>query len=208
MGASAEVDELTLPVEGHARHVGRQRLQDLDLERLVVLAVVADRVRPGPLLADDRVVGLGQVPHALLEAPEVLLGEGRLAAEVVIEAVVDGGPDGELDAREELGDRLGQEVRRGVAKRGQGLGHAIVLPRPCQVRVCLVRHSLRRISLRTVPVFKKKTSRRSPFVMLSESPHLGHSRRTSGHPSRDVMRGRDGRFRTADLLCVRQALSH
>jgi hypothetical protein len=42
--ASAEIHEVSLPIEGHPRHVGRQRLQDLDLERLRALLVVADRV--------------------------------------------------------------------------------------------------------------------------------------------------------------------
>ena len=146
VGPAAEVDEVALPVEGHAGHVRRQRLQDLDLERLVPLPVVADRLLAGPLLADDRVVRLGEVAHPLLEAAEVLLGEGHVAMEVVVEAVLDGGPDGELHPREQLGHRLGQEVGRRVPERGQGLGRAVVLARPRQMRVCLVRHSVCRIA--------------------------------------------------------------
>src|SRR4029453_10509292 len=100
---------------------------DLDLERLAALAVVADRVRARPFLADDRVIRLREVAHPLLEAAEVLLGEGRVPVEVVEKAVLDGGPDGELDSREQLRDRLGEQVSRRVPERGQGLGRAIVL---------------------------------------------------------------------------------
>ena len=59
--------------------------------------------------------------HLLLDARQVGLGDGRGELEVVVEAVLDGGADGVLRAREEAQDSLRHDVRRGVAQHIDGV---------------------------------------------------------------------------------------
>src|SRR5262249_59547531 len=61
---AAEIDEVTLAVERHARSV--DSLEDLDLERLAALAEESDRVLARHLLALERMIGLRDLPHDLL----------------------------------------------------------------------------------------------------------------------------------------------
>jgi len=63
-----------------------------------------------PVFARDRQVLLEQIVHPLLDTIEVLGGEGLLHLEVVVEPVVDGWPDGELDLRKQLHHRVRQHV--------------------------------------------------------------------------------------------------
>ena len=86
-------------------------LDDLDLVRLV--GKQAEALVAGNLLADERLVGGDDLAHADFDVPQVVLGEvpavGQL--EVVVEAVLDGGPDGVPRAGEEVGDGLCHHVR-------------------------------------------------------------------------------------------------
>ncbi len=73
----------------------------------------------------DRQITLHDLLHLLLDAAEVVVGEGAVGAEVVEEAVLDHRADGDLGAGEELLHRHGHEVGGGVADgvdAGFGLG--------------------------------------------------------------------------------------
>ena len=120
MRAAAEVAEVVLRID-RQRLVGRQVVDQLDLVCLVLVdEALADRVairrlaREGVLLLED-------ATHLVFDAYEIgfanLLGE----LEVVVEAVIDGRPDRDLHAGEDVARGLGQHVRRRVAQDRQGL---------------------------------------------------------------------------------------
>jgi hypothetical protein len=64
------------------------------------------------LLTHERLVLVDDLPHAGVDALEVLGGERRPARqlEVVVEAVLHRRPDAEGGVREQVEDRLGQHV--------------------------------------------------------------------------------------------------
>jgi len=70
----------------------------------------------------------GDVRHQRRDALEVFGGERRGLQEIVVEAVLDGGADGDPDLGEELLHRLRHDVRGRVAQGGQGLGEAVEFP--------------------------------------------------------------------------------
>ena len=117
---AAEVGEAALAVDRDGRVV--DRLDQLDLVDLALVAEGAQRLVAGHLAAHERRVGLDDLGHALLDALEVLGREGLLDVEVVVEALLDRGADRELGAREEVGDRLGQDVGARVAEDVAPLG--------------------------------------------------------------------------------------
>ena len=200
MGAAAEIDEVPLPIEGHAPDVGGEALEDLHLERLAPLLVVADRLVPLHLLAHDRVVSFGQLPHAGLDPAEIGFRERLGPPEVVVEPVLDRRADGEPSPRVDLAHRLRHEVSGRVPERRQGVGETVELPRSRQVRVCLVHPRPQS----PAPAEEKSITDRIRDAFRFCYAGLAPSAR----PPRTWKRGRDGRSRTADLLCVRQALSH
>ncbi len=129
--AAAEIEEVALPVD---RDGGRgEAAQDLHLERLAPLLEERDGALPRHLLARERVVGLHDLAHGVLDAREILGRERLRLQEVVVEAVLDRGADGDLHLGEEPLHRLRHHVRRRVTERGQGLGVAVELPRQVQV---------------------------------------------------------------------------
>ncbi len=100
--------------------LGLEVVEDLDLEVLSLALDDRPRLVERQLLPDERVVRLHALPHARLDPLEVV-GRGRpRQLEVVVEAVVDRGPDAELRAREQVEDRLGHDVRGAVAHRVDG----------------------------------------------------------------------------------------
>jgi hypothetical protein len=129
----AQVDEVTLPVERDA--VVADALEDLHLERLAALAEVCDGVGARHLLALERQVGLGDRPHRVLDAHEIVRREGLGLGEVVVEAVLDGGPDRHAHVGEELLHGLRHHVGRGVPEGGQRLGRAVEVTRQDEVTV-------------------------------------------------------------------------
>ncbi len=80
-----------------------------------------DRLVPVPDLALDGQIALDDLLHALLDTRQIVRGEGLVAGEIVIKAVLDGRPDGDLGARVELLYRLGHDVRRIVTQQLQGV---------------------------------------------------------------------------------------
>ncbi len=72
------------------------------------------------LLADERVIGGDRLPHPALDRGEVVGRQRPGQLEVVVEPVVDRGPDPQPGAREQVEDRLGHHVRRRMAHRVDG----------------------------------------------------------------------------------------
>ncbi len=119
--AAAEVGELALRVDADGLLVG-QVLDELDLEGLLGGAEDGEGLLAGQLLARELLVLGDDLRHLLLDAREVGLGDGLGELEVVVEAVLDGGADGVLGAREEAQDGLRHDVRSGVAQDVDGVG--------------------------------------------------------------------------------------
>ena len=117
---AAEVGEPALAVDRDGRVV--DRLDELGLVELALVAEGAQGLVAGHLAAHERGVGLDDLGHALLDALEILGREGLLDVEVVVEALLDRGADRELGPREEIGHRLGQDVRARVAEDVAPLG--------------------------------------------------------------------------------------
>ena len=69
-------------------------------------------------------VGLRQLLHSLFDALEVFGGEAALVGKIVVEAVLDHGPDRDLGPGEQFLDGLRQQVRGGVAQHFQAVGVA------------------------------------------------------------------------------------
>jgi hypothetical protein len=66
-------------------------------------------------------------PHPLLDRRQVVRGEGPGQQEVVIEPVRDDRPDPKLGPREQVQDRLGQDVRGAVAHRPERVARRAVV---------------------------------------------------------------------------------
>ena len=101
-----------------------QVVEDLDLVGLAVLD------EPGPtsqrleLVAHERVVGSDRRRHPRLDGGKVVRGQRSRQLEVVVEAALDGRPDAELRAGEQVHHGLGHDVRRRVAHRVEGIPRA------------------------------------------------------------------------------------
>ena len=113
--ATAEIDEIALAVERDFLAVGNGLNQ-------FGLVMFSDGLEEGgglitrPDFAQNRQVAFGEFGHALFNGDEILRREGALVGEIVVEAVVDDRADGHLCLREELLDRVGQEVCGRVAE--------------------------------------------------------------------------------------------
>ena len=126
---AAQIHEVAVAVEGEPLAARADVVDELELE-LVVTAVdraVAreDLVALGIAhLAAQEGRGLGgDARHLRLDAREVVRRELPLRhVDVVVEAVLDHRPDGQLGAREEPQDRVGHQVRGRVAQHLERLG--------------------------------------------------------------------------------------
>ena len=118
MRPEAEVDPVAVPVEGE-RLRARGRRCPCTISTLYFSPMPSKR-REGlvhrDLVADEGQVGLDGLVGRLLDLLEVLRREGRLAREVVVEAVLDRRADGDLGARVELLHHARHHVRRVVAR--------------------------------------------------------------------------------------------
>ena len=98
MRTCAQVSELALLVEGNGS-VFRQIVNQLYLVRLLALFHELDGLCARQLEALELLLLLADLAHLCLESIEVLLREGERRIKIVVEAVVDGGADGQLDLR-------------------------------------------------------------------------------------------------------------
>ncbi len=118
MRTAAEVEPFALFVDLE-RLVLRDRVDELDLERLALVAEHALGLVARPHLPGEGRVARDDLAHLLLDRGEVLGRERRVAEEVVIEAVVDHRTDGDLRAGPQALDRFGQHMRGVVADQFQ-----------------------------------------------------------------------------------------
>src|SRR6266446_4812526 len=123
--AAAEVDEVALAVERHAR--GVDAFEDLDLVGLAPLAEERYRLGPRELPALERMVRGRDLAHDRFDLHEVVRRERLGLREVVVEPVLDRGTDRHLHAGEQARHRLGHDVRGGVAQRRERRGIAVEL---------------------------------------------------------------------------------
>jgi hypothetical protein len=118
---AAEIDEFALPVQRDGLTAG-DTFDDLRLVRLALLAEKTHRLVPIPDLANDGLVPAHDLAHACLDALQILGRERVLAGEVVVEAVLDGGTDGDLGVRIQLLHGLGHDVGGVVAQKLEPVG--------------------------------------------------------------------------------------
>ena len=112
VGAGAQVSEFALTIEGNHCVFG-QIVDQLHLVGLVLHQF--QRLRPGQLEALQPFVFLDDPSHFLLHFLEKFGSEGHIHVEIVIEAVVNGGADGQLHLGARLFYGLGQHMAGGVA---------------------------------------------------------------------------------------------
>ncbi len=86
----------------------------LDLVLVALLGEGRERLGFRNLAAHEFFFVAGELLHLLFDGRQIGLRDRRRRVDVVVEAVLDGGADAELDARVERFERLGQQVRRGV----------------------------------------------------------------------------------------------
>ena len=110
MRACAQVSELALLVEGNGS-IFWQIVNQLYLVRLLTLFHELDGLCARQLEALELLLLLADLAHLCLESIEVLLREGERRIKIVVEAVVDGRADGQLDLRIQALDRLRENVR-------------------------------------------------------------------------------------------------
>ncbi len=127
MRALAQVAERAVLVEGHLRHrlarlpgFAGEVVEDLDLERLAVTILDRPALVKAHLATHEGMVGGHGGSHPALDGLEVRRREGPRQVEVVVEAVLDGRPDAEASAREQVHDGLCHHVRRAVTHRIDG----------------------------------------------------------------------------------------
>ncbi len=85
-------------------------LEPDQLELVRLIGQLCSRLVLGDDPASEALARLDDLLHALLEALDVFRGERCLNVEVVVEAVLDRGPDAELGALEGVLHRLGKHV--------------------------------------------------------------------------------------------------
>ena len=111
--AGAEVGELTLLIEADVR-VGGQIVDELDLERLVLLLHELDGFLARQLKALELELFLADLAHLRLDLLQMLRRKGAGSAQIVVEAGLDAGADGELHLGPQALDRLRQHMGAGV----------------------------------------------------------------------------------------------
>ena len=111
----AQVGEVALRIKADGLALAGMLIHQLDFIRLVGHELMRFlNIQREPL---DRQCGLRNRGHFLFELFEVLGGERRFLIEIVIEAVVDGRADGKLRVREQVHNRLREDVGSGVVER-------------------------------------------------------------------------------------------
>ena len=115
MRSRAEIHELALLIEADLLAL-RQILDKLHLIGLALFLHEGDRLVPGLREAHDFQVLLDDLLHLRLDLFKIVRGKRRLKVHVVVEAVRDGGADGQLDARIQTLHRLGHHMAGRMAQ--------------------------------------------------------------------------------------------
>ena len=123
MRAAAEVRERTVRIEGDGTVL--EVRDELDLVLVALFGESLEGFGLGDLAADELLLVAGELLHLLFDSREIGFGDGRRGIDVVVESVLDGGADAELDARVEVLEGLGQQVRRRVP---EGVLALVVVP--------------------------------------------------------------------------------
>ena len=113
VGTGTQVGELALLVEGDVG-VLRQVVDELYLVGLTLLLHKLDGLLTGQLKALQLQLLLTDLAHLRLDLLHDLGGEGEGGVHIVVEALVNGGADGQLHLGVQALDGLGQDVRTGV----------------------------------------------------------------------------------------------
>ena len=121
--AAAEVGEIAVGIERNGAVF--EGLDQFDLVGVALLGELFERFGLGNLAADERLFLTGQLHHLGFDSRKVGFGDRHGRVDVVVEAVLDGRADAELDAGVERFERFGQQVRRGVP---EGVLALFVLP--------------------------------------------------------------------------------
>ncbi|OPY06745.1 MAG: hypothetical protein A4E68_02257 [Syntrophaceae bacterium PtaB.Bin095] len=117
----AQIQVIALGVKAHRPDVAGKVIQELDLVGFPLAFEQGDRILPADFPPLKGVVGRGNRAHPLFDLLEVLRREGFGIFEIVIETVLDGGPDADLDIRKEILNRLGHHMGDAVAEDCQPL---------------------------------------------------------------------------------------
>ena len=118
--AAAEIEPLALMIQ-RDRLIRRDRVQELVLEGFSQIGKAAMRLVAADVFAAERLVGLDDRCHLGLDPRQILWPERLVAGEIVVEAVLDRGPDGDLGAGKQPLHRLGHDMRAVVTQQGQGV---------------------------------------------------------------------------------------
>ena len=121
--AAAEVGEIAVGIERNGAVF--EGLDQFDLVGVALLGELFERFGLGNLAADERLFLTGQLHHLGFDSRKVGFGDRHGRVDVVVETVLDGRADAELDAGVERFERFGQQVRRGVP---EGVLALFVLP--------------------------------------------------------------------------------
>src|SRR6056300_932178 len=98
MRATAKINKITLLVESDGL-IGRNRLDQLYLERLIILFIERNRFIARPDIANDGLVTVNNVMHPLFNGGKIIFAEGRFTVEIIIETILDCRPDRDLRFR-------------------------------------------------------------------------------------------------------------
>ena len=120
MRAAAQVDELTLAIYRDGL-VGRNLLDDLQLEGLCALGKELESLFTGQLLAHDGQVLCCKLGHTRLDGRQVVAGQGPLVGDVIVETIFGGRTRGQLGAGKQRLDGLGQQMGCRMAQHMQAL---------------------------------------------------------------------------------------
>ena len=118
MRAAAQVDERAVGVNRDDLALF-QIVDAFELQRIVREALL--RFRAIHLFAHERVVGLRDLGHFLLDRAEILGCERPADVKVIVESIFDRRAEPDLGLGKELPHRGRQDVRRGVAQHVEGL---------------------------------------------------------------------------------------
>ncbi len=113
MRATAQVDEIAFAIQRNGL-IGRNRLNQLSLVLFAQIKEELDGIVTLPFLAADGDILLRELGHALFDRHQIFRRKGARIGKVIIKAIFNDRPDGDLGIREQLLDGIRQQMGRGV----------------------------------------------------------------------------------------------